>query len=378
MEFLTNRVEFLTNQVEFPNQSSGVPNQSSGVPNQSSGVPNQSSGVPNQSSGVPNQSSGVPNQSSGVPNQSSGVPNQSSGVPNQSSGVPNQSSGVPNQSSGVPNQSSVNQSSVNLLSGVPVIPYWSSSGGQAPGPGPHRRSGAESPPLVQRWAAAPAPRPWAPPLRPGRGPWPCELVDRLLCWSAGLELSGGCLHLRPGPRNRARNQPVAPAAQACVSRPGPTTVPIAHIEFLVLARRYRMQRCALELRLVGNTVLLLNFRSAKVMRKVANRILALRAELSRPHCLREMVVLSDLPHKELHKGQYTERWRRGEISNFDYLLVLNYFSGRSLNDLTQYPVFPWIVQDFKSNTITIDTTTYSSVDSIVQWVIAILQLIIVI
>jgi hypothetical protein len=31
----------------------------------------------------------------------------------------------------------------------------------------------------------------------------------------------------------------------------------------------------------------------------------------------------------------TERWVRGEISNFQYLMHLNTLSGRSYNDLTQ-------------------------------------------
>lgn len=38
-----------------------------------------------------------------------------------------------------------------------------------------------------------------------------------------------------------------------------------------------------------------------------------------------------------------ELWNLGIISNFDYLLVLNHFGGRTFTDLTQYPIFPWIV-----------------------------------
>ncbi|KAK8890626.1 hypothetical protein M9Y10_035407 [Tritrichomonas musculus] len=38
-----------------------------------------------------------------------------------------------------------------------------------------------------------------------------------------------------------------------------------------------------------------------------------------------------------------ELWTNGKISNSDYLLLLNHFSGRSFSDLTQYPVFPWVV-----------------------------------
>ncbi|KAL6629117.1 hypothetical protein ACP70R_028882 [Stipagrostis hirtigluma subsp. patula] len=43
-----------------------------------------------------------------------------------------------------------------------------------------------------------------------------------------------------------------------------------------------------------------------------------------------------------------ERWRRREISNFEYLMILNTLAGRSYNDLTQYPIFPWILADYSS------------------------------
>lgn len=36
-------------------------------------------------------------------------------------------------------------------------------------------------------------------------------------------------------------------------------------------------------------------------------------------------------------------WQHGEITNFEYLMHLNAASGRSFQDLTQYPVFPWVI-----------------------------------
>ncbi len=44
----------------------------------------------------------------------------------------------------------------------------------------------------------------------------------------------------------------------------------------------------------------------------------------------------------------TNKWVNREISNFDYLMVLNTIAGRSYNDLSQYPIFPWILNDYKS------------------------------
>jgi hypothetical protein len=43
-----------------------------------------------------------------------------------------------------------------------------------------------------------------------------------------------------------------------------------------------------------------------------------------------------------------ELWKRREISNFEYLIILNTLAGRSYNDLTQYPIFPWVLADYTS------------------------------
>ncbi|KTG47821.1 hypothetical protein cypCar_00037003 [Cyprinus carpio] len=45
------------------------------------------------------------------------------------------------------------------------------------------------------------------------------------------------------------------------------------------------------------------------------------------------------------------KWQRGEISNFEYLMHLNTLAGRTYNDLMQYPVFPWIIADYESETL---------------------------
>lgn len=45
------------------------------------------------------------------------------------------------------------------------------------------------------------------------------------------------------------------------------------------------------------------------------------------------------------------KWQHREVSNYDYLLYLNNAAGRTKNDLTQYPVFPWILTDYESPTL---------------------------
>uniref|UniRef100_A0A8R1HLC7 WD repeat and FYVE domain-containing protein 3 n=1 Tax=Caenorhabditis japonica TaxID=281687 RepID=A0A8R1HLC7_CAEJA len=44
----------------------------------------------------------------------------------------------------------------------------------------------------------------------------------------------------------------------------------------------------------------------------------------------------------------TQRWLNGSISNFQYLMHLNTLAGRCYNDLSQYPIFPWVLADYNS------------------------------
>ncbi|KAG8444521.1 hypothetical protein GDO86_009617 [Hymenochirus boettgeri] len=47
----------------------------------------------------------------------------------------------------------------------------------------------------------------------------------------------------------------------------------------------------------------------------------------------------------------TNLWCTGQITNFEYLTHLNKHAGRSFNDLMQYPVFPFILSDYTSETL---------------------------
>jgi factor associated with neutral sphingomyelinase activation len=49
--------------------------------------------------------------------------------------------------------------------------------------------------------------------------------------------------------------------------------------------------------------------------------------------------------------QASQEWQRGNITNYDYLLLLNSAAGRTVQDLSRYPVFPWIISDYESSTL---------------------------
>lgn len=58
-----------------------------------------------------------------------------------------------------------------------------------------------------------------------------------------------------------------------------------------------------------------------------------------------------LPQQLFKHSDMPQKWQRREIANFDYLMFLNTIAGRTYNDLNQYPVFPWILSNYTSETL---------------------------
>ena len=51
-------------------------------------------------------------------------------------------------------------------------------------------------------------------------------------------------------------------------------------------------------------------------------------------------------------------WVNGQISNFEYLMYLNTIANRSFNDLSQYPVFPWIIFDYNTHEFNLNNPNF--------------------
>jgi hypothetical protein len=108
------------------------------------------------------------------------------------------------------------------------------------------------------------------------------------------------------------------------------------------SRRYNMSRTALEIFLVDQTNYFLNFSTRKTTQRIYGSILSLR-----PPNLNRVGI--HRPSRLLQTAGLTEKWRKREISNFDYLMQLNTIAGRTYNDLNQYPIFPWVIADYTSS-----------------------------
>uniref|UniRef100_A0A8C8A2H6 Neurobeachin n=1 Tax=Oryzias sinensis TaxID=183150 RepID=A0A8C8A2H6_9TELE len=115
----------------------------------------------------------------------------------------------------------------------------------------------------------------------------------------------------------------------------------------VFSRRYLLQNTALEVFMANRTAVLFNFPDAATVKKVVHCLP--RVGVGTSFGLPQTRRISLATPKQLFKASnMTQRWQRREISNFEYLMFLNTISGRTYNDLNQYPVFPWVITNYDS------------------------------
>ena len=62
-------------------------------------------------------------------------------------------------------------------------------------------------------------------------------------------------------------------------------------------------------------------------------------------------LLSTMKNKIYYISDKTEKWQNYNISTLEYLMWMNIYSGRSFDDLNQYPVFPWIITNYSNDKI---------------------------
>ncbi|GKV12962.1 hypothetical protein SLEP1_g24045 [Rubroshorea leprosula] len=122
----------------------------------------------------------------------------------------------------------------------------------------------------------------------------------------------------------------------------------------IYSRRYLLRRSALELFMVDRSNFFFDFGSTEGQRNAYRAIVH-----AWPSHLSNIYLATQRPEQLLKRTQLMERWSRWEISNFEYLMQLNTMAGRSYNDITQYPVFPWVLSDYSSKNLDLaDPSTY--------------------
>uniref|UniRef100_A0A7S2PGR8 BEACH domain-containing protein n=1 Tax=Skeletonema marinoi TaxID=267567 RepID=A0A7S2PGR8_9STRA len=113
----------------------------------------------------------------------------------------------------------------------------------------------------------------------------------------------------------------------------------------VHGRRYMMKAQGLELFFSDMQGLFLKFNGVKDRDSFHSK---LRSNCKVP-LLRSFKSLN--PRTVFKKSMLTDLWLKRRISNFQYIMALNLMAGRTFNDICQYPVFPWILNDYQSETL---------------------------
>ncbi|ETW08330.1 hypothetical protein H310_00940 [Aphanomyces invadans] len=100
-------------------------------------------------------------------------------------------------------------------------------------------------------------------------------------------------------------------------------------------RRHMLKQCGLEVLLEDRQSYFYSFRTMKDRDEIYAMMVKQPGlnEKLKQNCTREMLL----------------KWQHRQVSNFEYLSFLNDEAGRTTNDLTQYPVFPWVIADYKSD-----------------------------
>ena len=114
----------------------------------------------------------------------------------------------------------------------------------------------------------------------------------------------------------------------------------------VVVKRYNVMRQAVEIYFRNSKSVFFCLFRRQYLRKFLDSFAAI---------LRKSPQLSieTVSHPESYfaEKKFRDKWLAGNLSNFEYLTLLNKYAGRSFNDLSQYPVFPWIIKDYSSEAL---------------------------
>ena len=131
-----------------------------------------------------------------------------------------------------------------------------------------------------------------------------------------------------------------------------TIIRYSDIKYIFI-RRYFYMETSLEIYTEKNKSYLFNFKSNKDL------IQFLKSLLERWNGIKiksesKKVIGYEKSGLDFKKNYVTvqkkmEKWMNNNISTLEYLMWLNIYSGRSFNDLTQYPVFPWILTSYSED-----------------------------
>jgi len=170
----------------------------------------------------------------------------------------------------------------------------------------------------------------------------CERISLKGAVFGTLEITAKCLLFRStGEMKPGGRYPGSALPWMCVQKQGEKIWELSEIHE-VLGRRFMQRHTAFELFTYTGTSAYFNCFTEDNQGKVLSFLKARQ--------ISDLQVY-EAPASHFAKLHYVHAWKRGELTNFEYLMLLNKFASRSFNDISQYPVFPWVLSDYSSQVL---------------------------
>ena len=125
----------------------------------------------------------------------------------------------------------------------------------------------------------------------------------------------------------------------------------SNIKYMFI-RVYFYKESGLEIYTKTNKSYYLNFKTKEDMHLFLNEILTyinyreIKTENKRVLGYEQLFIIPT-KKKSYYVTNKMEEWQNYIVSTLEYLMWLNIYSGRSFNDLTQYPIIPWIISNYE-------------------------------
>ena len=121
-------------------------------------------------------------------------------------------------------------------------------------------------------------------------------------------------------------------------------IPISKIK-LIFKRKYFYRDNSIEI-FIKNKSYFLKFENEKIRDEFLLKIKENNKNLKKSKEKKIHIIFNQSYNEFSTIENLIENWKNNQISNFHYLMILNIFANRSYRDLNQYPILPWILNNF--------------------------------
>ncbi len=118
---------------------------------------------------------------------------------------------------------------------------------------------------------------------------------------------------------------------------------------MIFKRKYFYRDNSIEIFTYFNKSYFLNFENEKIRDEFLLKITENNKNLKKIKLKKISIIFNSLDielNNSIKIEDLTENWKKNNISNFQFLMILNTYANRSYRDLNQYPILPWLFNNF--------------------------------